>query len=518
MAYKNLTPIINTATPYLTEAAMYADQANQLQGYGYLVDGVGAFTYLGTVAGTAADYEASFLNIEGSVSYDSSFIFNEVNNKNYLDLSGILQRNEGYLNRYATEFIRADKVKLYGSQVYNLAIISGYLEPDASTFIGSIAGETVSAASPIITDTTLEIGGAKYYRVSMDISYEANSTIEALFNEELNKRVISISEEIARTYDSSSITPFNKLALSGVTKQGVVLTKDLSKPYMDDMVESPCVFYDPTLKKLVMVHTSYNVATEGSIGYATSDDGMVWTEQGQFYVPDNSFGEFGMTGPVMVLWDNKYYFFYIVFSQVGYESGEVWIGLSVGNSLDDFINNTAERKGKVIKKSNYVSWFDINIFHPSFYRFSGKWYMFLNCNGHYPDRKERVGFATADTLDGKWVIQDRPLDLLDDTIKPLVGNAIVSGDPSLFEMDGHIIMMFFILLTNGTALDYWSYTTKDVFPYGWKYGGQTTEANQPYDSPYAHKPYCIKFNNKLFHYYTAVGSQGRVIALQTSNL
>jgi len=50
-------PIQNTDNPYLTEAAMYADQANQLEGYGYLVDGVGAFTYLGTVAGTAADYE-----------------------------------------------------------------------------------------------------------------------------------------------------------------------------------------------------------------------------------------------------------------------------------------------------------------------------------------------------------------------------------------------------------------------------------------------------------------------------
>jgi len=49
-------PIQNTANPYLTEAAMHADQANQLEGYGYLVDGVGAFTYLGTVAGTAADY------------------------------------------------------------------------------------------------------------------------------------------------------------------------------------------------------------------------------------------------------------------------------------------------------------------------------------------------------------------------------------------------------------------------------------------------------------------------------
>ena len=51
-------PIQNTASPYATEAAMHLDQSNQLEGYGYLVDGVGAFTYLGTVAGTAADYEA----------------------------------------------------------------------------------------------------------------------------------------------------------------------------------------------------------------------------------------------------------------------------------------------------------------------------------------------------------------------------------------------------------------------------------------------------------------------------
>ena len=50
-------PIQNTDNPYATEAAMHADQSNQLEGYGYLVDGVGAFTYLGTVAGTAADYE-----------------------------------------------------------------------------------------------------------------------------------------------------------------------------------------------------------------------------------------------------------------------------------------------------------------------------------------------------------------------------------------------------------------------------------------------------------------------------
>jgi len=56
-------PIQNTANPYLTEAAMHADQANQLEGYGYLVDGAGAFTYLGTLAGTASDYKGFGANL-----------------------------------------------------------------------------------------------------------------------------------------------------------------------------------------------------------------------------------------------------------------------------------------------------------------------------------------------------------------------------------------------------------------------------------------------------------------------
>jgi len=66
MAYKDLTPVINTDNPYLTEAAMHLDQANQLEGYGYLVDGVGAFTYLGTVAETAADYKGFGLTKYGT--------------------------------------------------------------------------------------------------------------------------------------------------------------------------------------------------------------------------------------------------------------------------------------------------------------------------------------------------------------------------------------------------------------------------------------------------------------------
>ena len=88
-------PIQNTSNPYLTEAAMHLDQANQLQGYGYLVDGVGAFTYLGTLAGTAADYEA-FSN-----KYSKDIILRSANTSSSIKfLDSLTNDTLGFFMRY----------------------------------------------------------------------------------------------------------------------------------------------------------------------------------------------------------------------------------------------------------------------------------------------------------------------------------------------------------------------------------------------------------------------------------
>ena len=51
-------PIQNTDNPYLTEAAMHADQVNQLEGYIYKVTDKGHFEYLGTTLGDLRDYRS----------------------------------------------------------------------------------------------------------------------------------------------------------------------------------------------------------------------------------------------------------------------------------------------------------------------------------------------------------------------------------------------------------------------------------------------------------------------------
>ena len=42
------------------------------------------------------------------------------------------------------------------------------------------------------------------------------------------------------------------------------------------------------------------------------------------------------------------------------------------------------------------------------------------------------------------------------------------------------------------------------------------QPGEPYDKTYAHKPWVLKYNGAVYHFYCAVGDQGRAIALATS--
>ena len=47
-------------------------------------------------------------------------------------------------------------------------------------------------------------------------------------------------------------------------------------------------------------------------------------------------------------------------------------------------------------------------------------------------------------------------------------------------------------------------------------GEPLVRPSQPYDATYAHKPWVIKHDGVVYHYYCGVGNNGRVIALATS--
>ena len=47
-------------------------------------------------------------------------------------------------------------------------------------------------------------------------------------------------------------------------------------------------------------------------------------------------------------------------------------------------------------------------------------------------------------------------------------------------------------------------------------GANLVEPSEPFDKTFAHKPWVLKHDGVVYHYYCAVGDQGRVIALATS--
>ena len=47
-------------------------------------------------------------------------------------------------------------------------------------------------------------------------------------------------------------------------------------------------------------------------------------------------------------------------------------------------------------------------------------------------------------------------------------------------------------------------------------GPDLVASSEPWDQKYAHKPWVIKHNGVVYHFYCAVGDKGRVIALATS--
>jgi len=133
-------PIQNTANPYLTEAAMHLDQANQLEGYGYLVDGVGAFIYLGTLVGTAADYKAfgGGSNLE-KVLWNDYISFRNINGSNIIN--GVNCIVLGFQNTSKSHY---NNIVSYRSNVDGLAngIIGGVDNSIYGNYNGILSGYT----------------------------------------------------------------------------------------------------------------------------------------------------------------------------------------------------------------------------------------------------------------------------------------------------------------------------------------------------------------------------------------
>jgi hypothetical protein len=208
---------------------------------------------------------------------------------------------------------------------------------------------------------------------------------------------------------------------------------------------------------------------------------------------------------------DKYWMSYLGGNTEGYEAGV--LGIGIANS-DILINpNEWNRINKPVlsAKDDDSRWFENRtiykslIIHDRNKLTNHPFVMFYNAKGDTADY-ESIGMAVSDNM----VIWKR------------YGNGPVvtrqkgiCGDAQIAKFNDIYIMFYFGAFWRPGAFERFACSYDLVNWTEWN-GDDLVSPSEPFDKEYAHKPWVIKWNGIVYHFYTAVGSSGRVIALATS--
>lgn len=100
--------------------------------------------------------------------------------------------------------------------------------------------------------------------------------------------------------------------------------------------------------------------------------------------------------------------------------------------------------------------------------------------------------------------------------EPVIDNGKgISGDPQVVRIGDLWVMFYFGAFWKPQAFDTFACSRDLVHWTKWT-GPDLVAPSVPWDTQYAHKPWLIKHDGVVYHFYCAVGSEGRTIALATS--
>lgn len=94
-------------------------------------------------------------------------------------------------------------------------------------------------------------------------------------------------------------------------------------------------------------------------------------------------------------------------------------------------------------------------------------------------------------------------------------SSAISGDPQLTRIGDTWVMFYFGAFWQPGAFDTFAASYDLVHWTKWD-GPHLVAPSESFDRQYAHKPWVLKHEGVVYHFYCAVGDQGRVIALATS--
>jgi predicted GH43/DUF377 family glycosyl hydrolase len=305
-------------------------------------------------------------------------------------------------------------------------------------------------------------------------------------------------------------------------KYGVVLTSPDSKK----MVDSPTVF-----RKGNRWYMTY-IVFDGK-GYetwlATSPNLLDWTTQGKIMsFTENTWDASQKAGYVALIdtkwggtyepmkYEGNYWVSYLGGSESGYEAGQLGVGMATTTDLTKASELSRLPNPVLSANDRDARWFDNKtIFKSSVIYDKDKkagypFLMYYNAAGDSlgSNKSSFESIAMAGSYDmNKW---DRM------GTAPVITRGLgICGDAQIVKMKDLYVMFYFGAFWKPNAFERFACSYDLENWTDWK-GEDLIAPSEPFDQQYAHKPWVIKWKGVVYHFYNAVGKNGRVIALATS--
>lgn len=317
------------------------------------------------------------------------------------------------------------------------------------------------------------------------------------------------AEEMQAIYDQVK-TPY---------KYGIIL-----RPEEGQMLDCPNVFRYGDAWYMVYV------SIKNKIGYETllakSDDLLNWESLGRILpFADEGWDRWQADGSISLIdynwggtyelqkYDGKYWMSYFGGALQGYETdplslglayttdpskAEPWTRLSENPVLTPSQPDTRPFEAATLYKSHIIWDKDESLGYP----------FVMYYNGKQKGKRgiERIGMAVSKDM-VHWVRYGE---------EPVVDNGKgISGDPQIVRIDDMWVMFLFGLGWGPNAFDSF-YCSHDLVHWTKWEGEVLIQPSEPWDKTFAHKPWVMKHDGIVYHFYCAVGNEGRTIAVATS--
>ncbi|MCA9239917.1 MAG: hypothetical protein KDA37_06950 [Planctomycetales bacterium] len=233
-----------------------------------------------------------------------------------------------------------------------------------------------------------------------------------------------------------------------------------------------------------------------------------WQADGSIALMDPTWGG----GCALEQHDGKYWMSYFGGHKQGYETDPLSIGMAwtedpakarEWNRLEENPVMSPSDAGArdFEKKTLYKS----HVLHDKERTLGSPFVMFYNAK-QQGDWIERIGIAVSDDLH-TWRRHGSG---------PVIDNFKgISGDPQIIRMDDLWVMVYFGAGWKKGAFDTFA-VSRDLMNWTKWEGEDLIKPSEPWDTPFAHKPWLIKHNGVVYHFYCSVGGKVRTIALATS--